>query len=636
MIGSPIAPLAPFSPRPKLSLALLLATTAACAPASPSPNAIANASNAGGTKNASNDSGTSTNTSAGKAPAKSHEKTSAKSVATLDTHPWPPAAIAIVPNTAPKPKSAIPETTPEGEWIAFDRSWMHEIPGAPKTFYTTWVHPDPKRLAKVQVVAIDARQIDLDMAVGVEGPFPPDEKTAGKWPRNKGMLPREPEVATKVVAAFNGGFRFDQGAWGMSIRRREFLPPLKDVATILMHDDGRLGFGSWGPEMKTPPDVRSLRQNLDPLVDDGVINPRKRPKWGGILGGGKWGQQRAKRSGICRTAAGDFLYLWGNDLEPIDLAEAMNRAGCDYGMHLDMNVLHVGFVFMSFEDEKYKKGDAEPLAPNMGVTKKRYTSQPSPKEFFYATLRDPQLGKGPAFSADQGVQPPPTWLPTVLVATEEGVRTTFIDGSRVRLSVVAGDAEPAASLDGNALGADAASRVLASIKLGSSSGGAPLGLVTAGVVRIPLSKDEATLVIDLTGRASIIVPGENSANAPFALQAPAVLLEGKPQALPPDLAIAVGVTARGDLVVAERAATFATPARMIDALIRAGCARAIAARSKGAGFLARAGRDEILSGGDATQLFVLAAPAKSATYRFDHDESGGPKWPKVTTPVKAK
>ena len=50
-------------------------------------------------------------------------------------------------------------------------------------------------------------------------------------------------LATHVVAAFNGAFRLDQSAWGMTIRRREFAPPLKDVATLLMHDDGRLGFG---------------------------------------------------------------------------------------------------------------------------------------------------------------------------------------------------------------------------------------------------------------------------------------------------------------------------------------------------------------------------------------------------------
>jgi hypothetical protein len=284
-------------------------------------------------------------------------KTSTSKLASLDDHPWPPK---------------------QGEWAAFERPWLHKIEGAPPTFYRTTVRPDPKRKVVVEVVAMDARQLELDMAIGGEGPWPPDEKTKGKFPRYGGKLPRETAVATRVVVAFNGAFRLDQNAWGMMIRRRVFAPPVKDVATLLMHDDGRLGFGTWGPDLQTPSDVRSLRQNLDPLVDDGELDPRHRKRWGGILKAVNQVGQRAKRTGICRTTDGNLLYLYGDSIEALDLGTAMKEVGCEYGMHLDMNVLHVGLVFMSFEDAQYKVGKSEVLTPGMGITERRYIHQPNP------------------------------------------------------------------------------------------------------------------------------------------------------------------------------------------------------------------------------------------------------------------
>jgi hypothetical protein len=508
---------------------------------------------------------------------------------------------------------------------------MHALPGAPPTFFTTVVRPDPNRKAKVQVVALDARQLELDMAIGVEGPFPPDEAAKGKWPRG-GMLPREEKIATRVVAAFNGGFRFDQGAWGMTIDRREFLPPVKDVASILMHDDGRLGFGSWGPGMKTPADVRSLRQNLDPLVDDGVVNPRKRLRWGGIKAEGVQVGQRAKRTGICRTAAGDFLYLWGNDLEAHDLGAAMKKAGCDYGMHLDMNVFHVGFVFLSFEDAAYETGDSEVLSPNMGANKKRYIKQPSPKEFFYATLREPSPRVG--FQPDGLVQPPPAWMPSIAIAAESEVRLTFFEGARVRGRLVVGDGEPL--LDGArppALEGDDAARVLAAIRLGVASKDAPLGVVLDGKPRATSSPSAATLAIDEAGHWSILLPGEASTSGQ-SLQAPLVIADGKIVDARSDLVLAIGVTASGDLIVAEKRSAKATALQLLTALAHAGCTRAIASRGAGVGKVERMGREEIFVGGPDTRLYVLAARPPSATYRFDLDDKGAPRWPKVTIPVK--
>ncbi len=489
--------------------------------------------------------------------AKTFAKTSTEKVASLDDHAWPP----------PRPD--------DEDWVAFDRPWLHKLKGAPPTFYTTSVRPDPARKARVHVVALDARQIELDMAIGAEGPYPPDEKTNGKWPRG-GKLPRD-ATATKVVAAFNGAFRLDQSAWGMTIRRRTFAPPLKDVASLLMHDDGRLGFGTWGPDMQTPPDVRSLRQNLDPLLDGGVVNPRGRPRWGGIIKTASTFGQRAKRSGMCRTAGGHFLYFYGDAIEAVDLGNAMKQVGCDYGMHLDMNAIHVGFVFMSFEDEQYKVGNSETLTSGMGITNKKYVHQPNPKEFFYATLRTPLVGPDPSFVPDGHAQPPPAWLPAILARAAGDTRATFVDARRVRFVVTAAGAE---------LPLDERDRVLAAIEVSD------VGL-----------KGNA---LELGGAHPLIANGK-------ALDTPA------------ELSLALGVTAPGDVLIAEGK----SPSAIREALLQAGCVRAVEARS-----FERAGRDAIAAGGTGPRLYVLAEKPVPATYRFDLDEHGALRWPRVTKPLK--
>ena len=57
-------------------------------------------------------------------------------------------------------------------------------------------------------------------------------------------------------------------------------------------------------------------------------------------------------------------------------------------------------------------------------------------------------------------------------------------------------------------------------------------------------------------------------------------------------------------------------------------------RIGGPGKFERMGRDAIAIGGPDTRLYVLALPAGGATFRFDLDDAGAPRWPKVDKPVK--
>ncbi len=102
-----------------------------------------------------------------------------------------------------------------------------------------------------------------------------------------GSVPRDPRTMSRLVAGFNGGFQALHGEWGVFAEGTLFLPPKPWGATITALEGGRTGFGSWPPDQASlPSDVLEFRQNLTPLVEDGVLNPYHRSFWGGTAPGG--------------------------------------------------------------------------------------------------------------------------------------------------------------------------------------------------------------------------------------------------------------------------------------------------------------------------------------------------------------
>ena len=245
---------------------------------------------------------------------------------------------------------------------------MRKVPGvaqdAPSAFYRTFVRPDEERpYAKVLLVAMDMRQLDLDMEAGMEDPEP----LTGS--HGTGRIPRDPATYRRIAAAFNGAFKTEHGHYGMMVHKRVLLPPVPGAATVITLDDGRVGFGTWGADRKVGgvvgvPDqaIVSFRQNLDPLVDRGQVNPTGRNLWGFTLPGK--GVQ-TERTGLCVTSSGHLLYAWGDDVSATMLAKALKMAGCDYAMHLDMNPYHTGFLFTAIDDLAGKKYKSQLLTTSM-------------------------------------------------------------------------------------------------------------------------------------------------------------------------------------------------------------------------------------------------------------------------------
>ena len=85
------------------------------------------------------------------------------------------------------------------------------------------------------------------------------------------------------------------------------------------------------------PDVVSVRQNLDLLVDNGRpvpgLNSNDTAQWGFTLGN----QIYVWRSGVGVTADGALVYVGGPSLNITSLADVLAAAGCVRAMELDIN-----------------------------------------------------------------------------------------------------------------------------------------------------------------------------------------------------------------------------------------------------------------------------------------------------------
>jgi hypothetical protein len=523
----------------------------------------------------------------------------------------------------------------EGVWKPYAPAWMRKFSPAgnpPPAFYTTFVRPDAERpYAHVLLVAMDARQLELGMEAGTEDPKP---LTGQHGP---GRLPRDPAVISRVVAAFNGAFKTEHGQYGMMVHKRVLLPPQPNAATVIVLDDGRAGFGTWGKTQAIgglvgiPDDsIVSFRQNLDALVDDGEVNPTKRLLWGYTLPGTT---MQTERSGLCVTHAGHMMYAWGDDVSATALGKAMLGAGCDYAMHLDMNPHHTGFLFMTIHELRGHDYKSEPLTPLMEMSTDRYIEY-APKDFFYVTMRDPAPAAAAgavAWHADPGTQPAPAWSPGIWTTTLGNVTLTSIDGDRARYRMAAGTAEPDAKTGAQpAHEIDAADKphVVMSVSLGVAAEHRERGLIVAGKRVLPMTPGEdAALVARRDGSIAIVSAGDASlASAGIdATELPEILRGGvvAPHAnLPfshrgaPDHA-ALGITADGRVVVARGAV--ATAEALARALRAAGCSNAVLLDrgDEATATVRRAGTPAPpLARDQESTLFVLGVPMKPRSFHF--------------------
>ncbi|MBN2342249.1 MAG: hypothetical protein JXX29_00045 [Deltaproteobacteria bacterium] len=411
-------------------------------------------------------------------------------VGNYDSIDWPPKELAA-PVFAHK-------KTGEGEWIPADPDFMKALPNAPPSVYKTYIRTDRRRpYAHVKLYAFDTRQLNLHMVGGHEDPI----STTGEV--GTGQLPRDKETVENLALVFNGAFKTIHGEYGMMADRTVLLPPKDDAATVATDNSGRVALGSWPKGEPIPDAMTSFRQNMDPLLEDGVINPRKRYLWGFTLGSDLT-KMNTIRSGLCLRPDGIIVYAWGDDLTADTLGEGMRAAGCSYGVHLDMNPFHTSLVAFQMEyrgEDVLPKFTYKKLIKDIRFWPDRYVHG-APKDFFYMTLRNASPD-GDQWNAEHITQPKPAFLPSVFKKNDHGVSMVAIDTQATRATLLPGtipqtvqQTETAAA---NALPEDLGMVVEALLGKWSSS----RGQMTNGTVVASLKSDEATLYVDSDGQLQI-------------------------------------------------------------------------------------------------------------------------------------
>ncbi len=229
----------------------------------------------------------------------------------------PPATVAPVPALG---GGTLPG---EGRWQT-----VVQVRGRPAVQVAS-LRPDDRHTSYlVGILRMDPTLVRGQLRPGTTDP-------GGTWPEASRLTP--PDQRT-VAVAFNGGFRLTDPSHNGYFADGRTVDPLRPgAASLVLYRDGAAGVGAWGSEVHMGPDVASVRQNLLPLVDNGVVNPTCATggtrEWGSTVGQAAY----INRSGFGVTAAGQEVYVGGPALSVCTLGRLLADAGVVRGMELDIN-----------------------------------------------------------------------------------------------------------------------------------------------------------------------------------------------------------------------------------------------------------------------------------------------------------
>jgi hypothetical protein len=151
-----------------------------------------------------------------------------------------------------------------------------------------------------------------------------------------------PELAKTVAAAFPGGFRTTPGSpvgsrGGYYDDGRAAVPLRAGAASLVIYQDGTATVGQWGRDVAMSTKVKSVRQNLDLLVDGGVVNSTcssdSSPIWGYTVGNDAF----VPRTAIGVRADGTLIFINSPAVSVCSLGQLLKSAGVVRGMELDIN-----------------------------------------------------------------------------------------------------------------------------------------------------------------------------------------------------------------------------------------------------------------------------------------------------------
>ena len=263
----------------------------------------------------------------------------------------------LPPNIAPFASAPLPS---EGVWTPTGK-----IVNGKAAVYEAVLRPDPIHTSEVVGAAwMDKARLRGVLYNGIQLPG------GGPWAHPAEVAPND---YPGLVAGFNSGFKLDSSLGGYYTEGKLVRPLQVGRASLVIFTDGSMTVGVWGRDVGMGPNVATVRQNLNLLVDGGrnlaASDPNDTQKWGATLGGKVY----VWRSGVGIDAQGNLIYVGGPALNIGTLAAVLIRAGAVRAMELDINTSWVSYF-------TYTGGDASGpiqgtrLLPDMERPPDRYLS----------------------------------------------------------------------------------------------------------------------------------------------------------------------------------------------------------------------------------------------------------------------
>ncbi|HEX4016112.1 MAG TPA: phosphodiester glycosidase family protein [Frankiaceae bacterium] len=253
--------------------------------------------------------------------------------------PKKPVAPSIAHSKLPEPPVLL-----AGQGLPNEGKWQTVVlnKGLP-AIQVAYVRPDAVHTSYYAALMwMDPKLLSGRLHEGIPGGDP-----GGTWSTPPQLTP---ELAKTVAAAFPGGFRTNNSAvgnrGGYYDDGREAEPLRAGAASLVIYKDGTATVGQWGRDAAMSPNVRSVRQNLDLLVDGGQVNQTcstdSSPIWGYTIGNDAY----VPRTAIGVRADGSLIFVNSPAVSVCSLGQLLKSAGVVRGMELDINYdWSIGYYF---------------------------------------------------------------------------------------------------------------------------------------------------------------------------------------------------------------------------------------------------------------------------------------------------
>jgi len=252
---------------------------------------------------------------------------------------------ATVPAKPPAPPRPKPPSYPRLLAVALGTGPTHFVPAVRIDGRTAaWI---ARSASGVGLLSFDQSLVGLVLHAGTVDPG------GSGWRWGPAVVGSE---RRRLVAAFNGGFKFSTGSGGFVSHGRVAIAPTAGLGSIVIYRDGYTDIGAWHAGVPAPGrPVASVRQNLSLLIDHGLAasNLDCLSCWGATLGG----VVAPARSALGVTADGRLIWAGGEHLTVSQLAGALRAARVVRAVQLDINPAWVaGYLYGH-------RGGHGPLAP---------------------------------------------------------------------------------------------------------------------------------------------------------------------------------------------------------------------------------------------------------------------------------